>query len=160
MSSAGLISRRSGQRAFTLVEILVVVAIVALLAAMAAVNVLRARMVAQEQAALSDLQHVAKACHQYFAVNNVFPDTLTLLGPPTSNPSYLDAQLIGDGSIAVKGPYVFTYVGGLGGINFTLRANPSQHGVGGVRHFYINRDLAVHVTTENRNANVDDPILQ
>jgi len=56
--------------AFTLVEIMIVVAIIALLAAIAVPNFLRARKRAQSTRCLEDLRIISSACDQYAIENN------------------------------------------------------------------------------------------
>jgi prepilin-type N-terminal cleavage/methylation domain-containing protein len=56
--------------AFTLVEIMVVVAIIALLASIAVPNFLRARKRAQATRCLGDLRIIGSACDQYAIENN------------------------------------------------------------------------------------------
>lgn len=151
--------RQPTAKGFTLIELLVVVAIVAMLAAVGIPNILRNRMVAQERTVLDALRQTAKSCHYFFVVNQTFPNTLTVLGLPTSDPPYLDTQLIGDGTTATKAGYTFTYTQTAGGTDFTVLANPIQHGVTGERHFYVDRTLAVRGTTANRDATISDPLV-
>ena len=149
---------RSGRSGFTLVEILVVVVIFITLMAIAVAQVLRARIVTNEQLALSSTRLIAKSCQFYFLVQQGYPVDLAALGLPTSNPPYLQEDLIGNGTTAVKQGYVFTYAPVGGGNNFTLQADPQFVGTTGVRHFYVARDNVIH---ENPNgpAGPIDPIV-
>jgi prepilin-type N-terminal cleavage/methylation domain-containing protein len=62
------------RKAFTLVEIMIVVAVIALLAAMAIPNLLTARRTANEAAAKSNVQTIATAAETYAVTNNgIYP---------------------------------------------------------------------------------------
>ena len=155
-ASGALSGRRRRQHAgFTLIEILAVVAILALLASIGIIQLLRARIVTHEQLALISLRHIAKSCQFYALANGgAFPLNLTTLGPAGSSPPYLDAALAQDP--ATKQGYTFTYTAAGGG--FTLLADPERPGVTGVRHFYADQALIIHVN-ESGPASAADPVL-
>lgn len=145
---------RSG---FTFIEILVVVTILTLLAAVGVIQLQRARIVTYEQLAISSVRLIAKSC-QFYYLNNAaqYPASLAVLGAPGSNPPYLDETLA---QVAPnKQGYAFTYTQGPGGASFTLSANPQTPGVTGIRSFYVEQDLAIHVSSAGP-ANSGDPVL-
>lgn len=135
------------------------VAIIAMLAAVGIVQILRARIVTHEQLALVSLRHVTKTCHFFYLANQQFPADLTVLGPPTSNPPYLDVQLIGNGTTAVKQGYRFIYDRSVSPTSFTLLARPVTYSVTGIRNFYTDQTLSVHFTTLDQPATAGDPIV-
>ena len=142
-------------RAFTLIEILVVIAIIAMLAVVASVQLARARITANEQLALNSLRLVAKSCQFFYLVATVYPQNLTELGPPTSYPPYVDGTL--STMAPAKQGYTFVYTSAADRLSFTLRANPQNHGVTGVRHFYVDQTLGIHATENNSDAGPSDP---
>ena len=150
-------SPRGRSSAFTLIEILVVVAILAMLAAVAMHQLLRARITTHEQLALNSLRLLAKSCQFFSLVRQEFPSDLTELGPPTSNPPYVEAALR-NGSPPAKQGYEFVYLRPAP-FAFTLRANPQTHGITGERHFFINETLVIHATSANQDATVSDPVV-
>lgn len=65
--------KRSIERGFTLVEIMIVVAIIALLAAIAIPNVLRGRTTANESAAIGNLRALISSLEMYRSVYQAYP---------------------------------------------------------------------------------------
>jgi len=93
---------RKLKKAFTLVEIMIVVAIIAILAGVAIPNLLRARVNAHEASAKSILKTVANALESYYAINNLYPSsTSSLMGSP---PPYLNKDFF----TGNHGGYAFT----------------------------------------------------
>ena len=133
---------------------MVVVVLFVLLATIALIQLNRARIVTQEQIALSSLRVVARACQFYYLVNGRYPNDLATLGPGVSNPPYLDATLAQDP--ATKQGYQFTYTQ-LTESSFDLRADPAPGGPGG-RHFFIDQSHTVHVNPDAP-ATASDPVL-
>lgn len=133
-----MIRIRSNARGFTLVEIMIVVAIIALLAAVAIPNLLRARLNANESAAIGDLHALVSALESYRAANGVFPAELGDLSDST--PSYINSTLTGgsgkDGAADYHG-YKFAYVDTNSQNDYTLDADPVKADVTGERGFFV-----------------------
>ena len=120
-------------KGFTLVEIMIVVAIIALLAAIAIPNLLRARLSAQETAAIAALRVILAAEQQYRASNPTYSDLPTL---GLDNPPYVDTRL----ATGTKQGYVFV-------------ATPDNTGPGGSGvDFYA---TAVHTNAQGHSYYVD-----
>lgn len=97
--------------AFTLVEILIVVAIIALLATIALPNLVRARIQANQSSAQATLKTISSSLENYYALNNQYPpETTTLVGatPPYLNSDYFAAAKNGFSYTAtVLSPYSY-----------------------------------------------------
>ena len=149
---------RQNRRAFTLIEILIVVAIIAGLAALAVLQMGRARITADEQSALNSLRLLAKSSQFFFMTRQGYPASLSDLGRPTSNPPYVEDTSLSTGS---KHGYQFVYTPGPESPpdSFTLLANPTSHAVTGERHFFVTQEMTIHATTQNRDATAGDPVV-
>lgn len=83
--------RRSDRAAFTLMEVLVVVAILVILAGTASIFVFKALDDAKEQRCQSDVHTLTEACKMFRLRNESFPESLDqLLQPPEGGKPYLD----------------------------------------------------------------------
>ena len=103
-------------KGFTLVEIMIVVAIIALLAAIAIPNLMRAKIVANQAAAMATLKTISTSCETFAAANNgTYPNAMASLTGAT--PPYLNANPIGNANgytyaaaTQTIGAYTFTAV--------------------------------------------------
>jgi prepilin-type N-terminal cleavage/methylation domain-containing protein len=123
---------KNKSRGFTLIEIMIVVAIVAIILAIAAPGFLRSRIIANETAALSNSRSINNACQLYHINKETYPDSLSDLVEPTSNPPYIDSVL----ATGHKQGYEFLYRL-VDHDHFTLNINPLSSGLLKGRYFYM-----------------------
>ena len=86
---------KQSKKAFTLVEIMIVVAIIAILAVIAIPNLLRARITANESAAKATLKSISNALENYYSINAQYPlNTSALIGqtPPYLSTDYFSGS--------------------------------------------------------------------
>jgi len=107
---------RSWKKAFTLVELMIMVGIIALLALIAIPNLLRARISANDAVAQSMLKNIAVALEDYMTVNNQYPGSTNLLlgiTPPYLNKDYFAGTHMG-----------YTYTANISTYSYTITADP------------------------------------
>ena len=142
---------------FSLIELLIVVAIILIIAAIAIPNLLRAKMAANESAAVASLRTLNTSALLYSTTYNTLPPTLGAMGPDVgtpvgSQPGSLSADLIDialaggtSGSIstsltATKSGYTITYIpSGTPVSNYSITAVPSTPNGSGIRSFYTDQ---------------------
>lgn len=141
-------SKRAG---FTLIELMVVIAIIATLVAIAIPNLLRARIEANEAAAVGNLRVIIGAEAAYHSANSRYTDTFdSLANPlPANSPKFLD----GDWSQARTG-YQFILGNKPGG--YTVHGNAVQYGVTGERGFYTDESGVIRYR-KNADADISCP---
>lgn len=140
------------RRAFTLVEIMIVVSIVIILITIAVPNILRSRIVANEAATIGNLKIINDACQYYHVDNRTYPDNLLTLS--TSSPPYIDSAL-GAGR---KQSYEFIY-NLVDADHFTVNANSTATGLLKGRYFYVDESGIIRVNPTDE-AGPNDTIVK
>lgn len=120
------------RRAFTLVEIMVVVSVLLVLVSLSIPNILRSRIIAYEGVALVNIKTLSNACQLYHTDQGSYPDNLDTL--VTANPQYIDSSF-GSSTNNTKQRYQFIYTL-VSADSFTINANPTSTGLLKGRYFY------------------------
>jgi len=132
------------KKGFTFVEIMVVVAIIAVLVGIAIPNLLRSRLNANEQYAISNIQTISIAAQTYWSVKNTLPTTLEDL----HNESYLpDEKLACSSPPCLKNGYKYNMGGNGTSATFFVFTFPETPNVTGVRSFCAGSDGVTRVSS-------------
>ncbi len=148
--------QRNSRRGFSLTELLIVIAIILIIVAAALPRLTKARMFAEETAAIRAVSVMHTAQTQYYSQYGRYATALAELGPPASGsagPSgadLLDREL-GEGR---KGGYLFNLQGNPQG--YVISAQPKQFGTNGSRTFYSDQTQIIRNRNSNEPATAQD----
>jgi len=131
------------RRGFSLIELLIVIAIILIIIMIAAPRLSRARMYAQETAALAAIKTIHTVQVQYYSQYGKYATSLQELGPPSSGAaSPAAADLIqNDLASGEKQGYKFTVTGTPGG--YIVNANPVAFNSSGSRTFWSDQSMTI-----------------
>ncbi len=134
------------RKAFTLTEIMIVVAVIMILAFMIVPNMLRANITANEAAAIASLRALFTGLQIYYVQNaREYPQELSDLQ------GYVSEKL----ASGEKGGYKFIYTRDNEDM-FHINANPRTPGRTGVRYFYLDETNIIRYN-ETQPASSSDP---
>jgi type IV pilus assembly protein PilE len=128
------------KRAFTLMEIVLVIGILTVLAVIAIPAYLRARVQSNESAAQASLRVIATAEVIYRGTNVAYATLVQLGAPATQGPPYIDAIL----AAGTRNGYSFTAIT-VTPEAFYATAIPVTANVTGVRSFCVTEDGVIRV---------------
>jgi type IV pilus assembly protein PilA len=145
------------RRGFSLIELLIVIAIILIIIMIAAPRLSRARMYAQETAALAAIKTIHTVQVQYYSQYGKYATSLQELGPPSSGAaSPAAADLIqNDLASGEKQGYKFTVTGTPGG--YIVNANPVAFNSSGSRTFWSDQSMTIRQNYGQEPATANSP---
>ncbi len=148
---------RNSRRGFSLTELLIVIAIILIIVAAALPRLTRARMFAEETAAIRAVSVIHTAQTQYYSQFGRYATSLTELGPPTSGAAGPNGADLVDRELSEgrKGGYNFNIIGDPQG--YIVSAQPKQFGTNGSRTFYSDQTQLIRNRFSNEPATAQDP---
>lgn len=144
---------------------MIVVGIVMILAVIAIPNMMRSKMNSNDSAAAIALKVAVNALNLYAMNNYDYPTLITALGSPTSNPAYLNDNLIAAFGCAtqacLKDGFTFTYtrVGVAANPGFTITAQPYRPRVSGTKNYYADQTGVIKYCTNPCTASASQSVL-
>ena len=142
--------RSTGQQAFTLLELLIVITLIAVISAIALPGLIGARIAGNEASALSALRTCCTVQEQYRSRFGVYATNLGTLGIN----GYVDSVL----AAGSKSGYLFAISGVVANTAWTLNADPVDPGRTGDRYFFVDQSGVLRFATAGVAANTDAPI--
>ncbi len=160
---------RKTSRAFSLIELLIVVAIIMIIAAIAIPNFLRSRMAANQASAIGSLRQICTAEVTYASTYGTgYSSMLSYLGPPSSGSAptsvgadLVDAILAGSGNSSTKSGYNFVYSVSCPAFtcdSYQVNANPTTPNSTGVTFYYVDQTAVILQNTTGTATSADSPL--
>jgi type IV pilus assembly protein PilA len=148
------------RRGFSLIELLIVIAIILIIITIALPRLSRARMYAQETAAVGAFKTLHTVQVQYYSQYGRYAASLTELGPPTSGAAGPGAADLIDSTLASgsKGGYKFTLTGNPSG--YVINANPESFNNSGSRTFYSDQTMVMRENRGQEPATANSPEMK
>ena len=153
--------RRQRQKGFSLIELLIVIAIILIILVIAIPQYNKARMNAQEMAAVAEIQNINKMEIQYYSQFGNYATALAQLGPPTQGGAegpnaagLLPANL----TAGTSGGYNFTMTQTPTG--YALTVVPKSFGSTGRRTFFSDQTDVVHQNWSQDPATANSPEMK
>jgi type IV pilus assembly protein PilA len=158
------LERPSSARGFTIIELMIAITILLVLAAIEIPSLLRARMAANQAAAVANLKTIEAAEITYAVTHNHgYTASLAQLGPsgePSSNGAALIDSMLAHGQ---KGGYSYLYIPGPvvdGKVEtYTLKAVPSMPCTTGDQYYSMDPSNESTVVSQNFQSVVQDDFI-
>jgi type IV pilus assembly protein PilA len=158
---------RSKQKGFSLIELLIVVAVILIIAAIAIPNLMKAKMTANEAAAVEALRTIDTGETNYAATCPDIGYSATLVelntGAICAGGKNIIDDILGASDPSSKSGYKFTYAAvAVGGFNtsFTITGLPLLIGATGQRGFYSDQTNVVRYTLDGTAPTLASPPIQ
>jgi len=157
------------EEAFSLIELIIVVAIILIIAAIAIPSLIRSKIAANQASAIESLRVIGTSEVTYAATyGNGYSATLAVMGPApsgalaTSSAAALIDDLLANGS---KSGYTFTYsptlLDSTGRYNgYTVLANPIIAGTTGANYYYEDETHLIRMNTTAPAGSMDSCVAE
>ncbi len=143
--SRKLVAGRVGQRGFSLIELLIVIAIILIILSIALPQMGKARMNSQEMAAIAQVRTINQAEIQYQSQFGQYATSLAQLGPaPSGAAEGPGASGLIPGNLAAGAASGYTFSVANSPTGYAVTAVPTTFGSTGRRTFYSDQSGTIH----------------